>query len=45
MGRICGRCVAATEADKLDTYEPVACSAIEVDAGATLESSELCHWF
>ncbi len=44
-GLSCGRCVAATGDDKFDTFEPVACSAIEVDAGASLESSELCRWF
>ncbi|WP_437566795.1 hypothetical protein [Sorangium sp. So ce542] len=39
----CGKCAAA-EGETFDTYEPVDCSEVEVQATSDFESLEFCNW-
>ncbi|XYI02390.1 hypothetical protein ACMHYB_22595 [Sorangium sp. So ce1128] len=40
----CGKCVVASGSEWFDSYEPVDCSEVEIQATSGLDSLDLCHW-
>ncbi|WP_437585883.1 hypothetical protein [Sorangium sp. So ce1000] len=40
----CGKCVLARRSDFFESFEPVDCSEVEIQAASGLDSLDLCHW-